>query len=262
MSDDYSDRNFDDLAEKFARKVYGGLKGEIRLAVIRRDMQAAIANITGARSLRILDVGGGLGQHSVELAQLGHRVVYSDISRVMCDAAREHARDQQVEEQIQWHCASYQHLSELIDEKFDLVMCHALIEWLAEPELLISQLRTWIDRNGWLSLTFYNRNGLDYRNLIRGNFHALERQFSVDSGSLTPQHPLTPDDVLAWFDHAGLSLCSSSGIRVFHDYVTTLRGGHADPSSILKMELKYSTKEPFKWLGRYVHLIAQPTRSN
>ena len=24
MSDDYNDRNFDDLAEKFARKVYGG----------------------------------------------------------------------------------------------------------------------------------------------------------------------------------------------------------------------------------------------
>jgi S-adenosylmethionine-dependent methyltransferase len=262
MSDDYSDRNFDDLAEKFARKVYGGLKGEIRLAVIRRDMQAAIANITGARSLRILDVGGGLGQHSVELAQLGHRVVYSDISRVMCDAAREHARDQQVEEQIQWHCASYQHLSELIDEKFDLVMCHALIEWLAEPELLISQLSTWIDRNGRLSLTFYNRNGLDYRNLIRGNFHALERQFSADKGSLTPQHPLTPDDVLTWFKHAGLSLCGSSGIRVFHDYVTTLRGGHADPSSILKMELKYSTEEPFKWLGRYVHFIAKPTLLN
>ena len=113
MSDGYSDRNFDDLAEKFSRKVYGGLKGDIRLAVIRRDMQAAIASIAGERSLRILDVGGGLGQHSVELAQLGHRVVYSDISSVMCDAARAHARDQQVEDQIQWHCASYQHLSEL-----------------------------------------------------------------------------------------------------------------------------------------------------
>lgn len=260
MSDDDSDRNFDDLAEKFSRKVYGGLKGDIRLAVIRRDLYTAIAGITGARSLRILDVGGGLGQHSVELAKLGHRVVYSDISSVMCDAASEHARDQQVEQQIQWHCASYQQLSELIDEKFDLVMCHALIEWLAKPELLIPQLRTWIDCNGWLSLTFYNRNGLDYRNLIRGNFHALERQFSADRGSLTPQHPLTPDDVLAWFGHAGLSLCGSSGIRVFHDYVTTLRGGHRDPSSILEMELKYSTREPFKWLGRYIHLIAQPTR--
>ena len=259
MSDDESDRNFDDLAEKFSRKVYGGLKGDIRLAVIRRDMQTAIASITGARSLRILDVGGGLGQHSVELAQLGHRVVYSDISSVMCDAARERARVHQVEDHIQWHCASYQHLPELIDEKFELVMCHALIEWLAKPELLIRKLRAWIDCNGWLSLTFYNRNGLDYRNLIRGNFHALERQFSADRGSLTPQQPLTPDEVLAWFEHAGLSLCASSGIRVFHDYVTTLRGGHADPSSILKMELKYSTKEPFKWLGRYVHLLGQPT---
>jgi S-adenosylmethionine-dependent methyltransferase len=37
------DRNFDDLTEKFKRKVYGGLKGEIRLAVIWRDLNQLMA---------------------------------------------------------------------------------------------------------------------------------------------------------------------------------------------------------------------------
>ena len=39
------DRNFDDLAERFAKKVYGGLKGDIRLAIIWRDLQQKIPEL-------------------------------------------------------------------------------------------------------------------------------------------------------------------------------------------------------------------------
>ncbi|HIG66824.1 MAG TPA: hypothetical protein EYQ44_03220 [Porticoccaceae bacterium] len=66
MSDyNHSDRNFDDLAEKFARRVYGGLKGEIRLAVIWRDLVTTMPQILSGKPLRIIDIGGGLGQLSV-----------------------------------------------------------------------------------------------------------------------------------------------------------------------------------------------------
>ena len=58
------DRNFDDLTEKFKHKVYGGLKGEIRLAVIWRDLYQVLALNVMGKSLRILDIGGGLGQLS------------------------------------------------------------------------------------------------------------------------------------------------------------------------------------------------------
>ena len=257
----YRDRNFDDLAEKFAHKVYGGLKGDIRLAVIWRDIAAEIVSLQAGQPLRILDVGGGLGQHSIRLAKIGHRVVYSDISKKMFETARDHARVAQVEHAIDWHCGGYQKLDEVIDGKFDLVLCHALIEWLAEPDMLITRLKQWIRPDGYLSLTFYNRSGLEYRNLIRGNFRSLERRFRADPGSLTPRHPLLPKTVLGWLDTADLLLCRSSGIRVFHDYVTTVRGGHNDPYSVLQMELKYSSLEPYKWLGRYLHLIArQPSQ--
>ena len=33
-----SDRSFDAIADHFEKKVYGGLKGDIRLAVLRRDI--------------------------------------------------------------------------------------------------------------------------------------------------------------------------------------------------------------------------------
>ena len=50
---------------------------------------------------------------------------------------------------------------------------------------------------------------------------------------------------------------SQSGIRVFHDYVTTERGGNGVPEDVIEMELKYSQQEPFLWLGRYIHLMLE-----
>jgi len=252
-----NDRNFDDLSEKFARKVYGGLKGDIRLAVIWRDLLAVIPNIETQPPLRILDVGAGLGQLSIRLASLGHEVVYNDLSEKMLEAAQEAASDAGVIDKITWLHGPYQSLDYERHElgKFDLVFCHALMEWLAEPELLVGSLQSWLTPKGRLSLTFYNHNALIYRNLIRGNFHVLDAEFSADSGSLTPGTPLQRDLVQEWIGLSGLQTDYSSGIRVFHDYVTTLRGGHMDAAAVIDMELRHSRKEPFKWLGRYIHFI-------
>ena len=228
MSDyNHGDRNFDDLAEKFARKVYGGLKGQIRLAVVWRDLVASMPQILSGKPLRIIDIGGGLGQLSVKLAALGHKVVYNDLSQNMLASAQKLAEQESVMDDIIWHQCPYQDLLKNRLGTFDLVICHALIEWLAEPQLLLKSLNVLMTRNGRMSITFYNHNGLVYRNLIRGNFNVLKE----------------------------LKLVKSSGLRVFHDYVTTVRGGHTNPQAVIDAELVYSQIEPFKWLGRYIHFV-------
>jgi S-adenosylmethionine-dependent methyltransferase len=255
LSKNTVDRNFDDLSEKFARKVYGGLKGDIRLAVIWRDLLAALPELESPVPLRVLDIGGGLGQMTVRLAKLGHQVVYNDLSQQMLEAAQKLAEEAGVLDKIIWHQQPYQILQDKGLGQFDLVMSHALIEWLAEPEVLIADLQRYLAPHGLLSLTFYNQNALVYRNLIRGNFHVLKGEFSAHPTSLTPGEPLQPDTVQYWVEQAGLVTDYSSGIRVFHDYVTTQRGGHEDPSAVVEMELHHSVQEPFKWLGRYIHFI-------
>ena len=37
-----SDRHFDELATRFAEKIYGGAKGAIRLAVLQADLKEAL----------------------------------------------------------------------------------------------------------------------------------------------------------------------------------------------------------------------------
>lgn len=254
------DRNFDDLAERFQRKVYGSLKGDIRLAVLWRDIEDAVPDIYGSKPLRVLDVGAGLGQLAVRLAKLGHQVTVNDISSEMLAIAKSAAEQAGVLDDIHWYHCPFQSLSSQVKGTFDLVLCHAVVEWLADPEELIDHLKGYLSETGTLSLTYYNRHSLEYRNLIRGNFNWLNQaSFVADTGSLTPGNPLYPEQVQDWCDKSGLRVESVRGVRVFHDYVTTVRGGHAVPEDVIKMELKYSQREPYMWLGRYIHLLLRHT---
>ena len=84
------DRNFDGIAERFANKIYGGLKGQIRLDVLWRDISENLADFF-AQPKTVLDVGAGLGQLAARLAQAGHSVAVNDISGEMLTLARQTA---------------------------------------------------------------------------------------------------------------------------------------------------------------------------
>lgn len=262
------DRNFDDLAAKFARKIYGSQKGQVRQAVIWRDLIAAGSRLqidleavvdSGSRPLRVLDLGGGLGQFSIRLAALGHTVTYNDISTRMVDEAQRQAKLAGCFEAIAWQPGSYQSIvaqAGICQHRYDLILAHAMIEWLAEPHQLIADLSPLLSSGGLLSLSYYNRHGWEYRNLLRGNFNLLERPYQNQQGSLTPLHAFTYEQIAQWLTAAGLSVSSSSGIRVFCDYTSEQRGGLTNPEAVVAKELECSTQQPFKWLGRYIHLLA------
>ncbi len=55
------DRNFDDMAEKFSRNIYGTTKGELRQAILWQDLQPLLSQL-GPGPLRVLDAGGGEGK--------------------------------------------------------------------------------------------------------------------------------------------------------------------------------------------------------
>ena len=258
-----ADRNFDAIADHFENKVYGGLKGAIRLAVLRRDIfdyVDAQQNTLG-RPLRILDVGAGLAQIAIELAAKGHRVVVNDISANMLAKAQNNAAAiPNAPDNITWHVCPYQALPEKLGAvagTFDLILCHALLEWLAEPQAVMDFFDRQLRADGALSLCFYNPASFDYRNLMMGNFNVLDnKNFAADNKkSLTPNHPVAYSEVQTWIAKHHYQVKKSSGLRVFSDYVTQKRGGNEHPKEVIRMELRYSEQEPYKWMGRYLHLL-------
>ena len=261
-----TDRSFDAIADHFEKKVYGGLKGDIRLAVLRRDLFEYCAQTSHklGRPLRILDVGAGLAQIAIELATQGHTLVINDISANMLDKAQERAAQSSANDEklnITWYVCPYQELEEKLadkTEKFDLIMCHALLEWLAEPAAVMDFFDQQLSDNGALSLCFYNPASFDYRNLIMGNFNLLDNtEYKADEKrSLTPNYPVAKEEVEAWLKAHEYQTLIASGLRVFHDYSPLKRGGHNDPEAVIRMELRYSQLDPYKWIGRYLHLLA------
>lgn len=120
-----SDRHFDLLATRFAEKIYGGAKGAIRLAVLQADLKESLP----PRRLRVLDIGAGLGHMSLWLAEQGHDVTLAEPAAPMLEGARQRFADAgQTGTFIQ---ASWQELLGQLTEPYDLVLCHAVLEWLA-----------------------------------------------------------------------------------------------------------------------------------
>lgn len=255
------DRNFDDLAHRFRKRIYGGLKGDIRLAVLNRDLAPVLAE--ESRALKVVDAGGGQGQFALDLAAAGHRVFLADISTEMLAQAGELVAERQLQDRVTLLQRPLQELPALPEVGgADLVLCHAVLEWLAEPRTAVGYLRDLLRPGGYLSLTFYNRRGLEYRLLQRGSFRQLDR--NIDSGhwgghpgSLTPQNPLLREWVGDWLAQAGLSVVAHSGIRCFSDFMETPIREGLPATAVVEKELAYSRVDPYRQLARYIHLLCR-----
>lgn len=249
---------FDGLAEKFARKIYRSKKGELRLALLWEDLQQHIPILAQAPPLHVLDAGGGLGQMSMRLADQGHKVVLCEPSTDMLTIARELIAGGTVASHtITLESCVLQALPHRYSEQsFDVVLCHAVLEWLAEPLPTLAQLLPLLKPGGYLSLAFYNVESIVWKNLLKGNFRKVaNREIKGELGSLTPPHPQSAPDVLAWLQTQGLELMNVSGIRCLSDYLHPT--ANISPDDLLVMERELSQQEPYKWLGRYIHVIAR-----
>ena len=226
-----SDRHFDQLATRFAEKIYGGAKGAIRLAVLQADLIESLPD----RPLRVLDIGAGLGHMSLWLAERGHDVTLAEPAAPMLEGARQRFADAgQTANFIQ---APWQALPDILTERYDLVICHAVLEWLDEPFTILPVLHQLTKHEGWLSLAFYNRDALIYRNLLKGHFRKMRKNtLAGEKQSLTPQEPVDPRD---W--RRNLAPCGESKPRVAFGFFTITCRSSFRPRPILRISSKWSS---------------------
>ena len=251
------DQNFDDLSLRFRKNIYNTPKGQIRLNILWRDLLEQIPQIeTGG--LSILDAGAGQGNMAMQLAQKDHQLTLCDISVKMLQDAQTLFAEQGLKSGVKFIHTPVQELSQHLEEQYDLVLFHAVLEWLAEPEETLKQLLKFIKPGGYLSLMFYSRTGLIYQNLTHGNFDlVLNNELAGEGKTLTPTNPQDPVEVERWLDEAGLETLVKSGVRVFYDGINRERRKQISEEDLIELEKRFSRIEPYCSLARYVHVLCQ-----
>ncbi|QTL38668.1 tRNA uridine 5-oxyacetic acid(34) methyltransferase CmoM [Xenorhabdus budapestensis] len=251
------DRNFDDIADKFSRNIYGTTKGKIRQAVVWQDIKELLKHLP-QRPLRILDAGGGEGNMACQLAELGHQVILCDLSEEMIQRAKSNAEKCGVLHQIQFIQSPVQEIHRHIEQPVDLILFHAVLEWITDQKDAIEILGDIITPGGALSLMFYNANGLVMRNAILGNFHLATPNIQRRrKRSLSPQNPLVPEQVYQWLVELNMEITGKTGVRVFHDYLQNRQLQDTDFPALLELEQRYCRQEPYISFGRYIHVMAR-----
>ncbi len=137
-----SDVVFNALAKRFEQKIYGSNKGDLRLYLLWDDLLHNIPMLQGDKPLTVLDAGGGLGQISQRLAALGHDVILSEPAAPMLQRAKELFIENGIDSlNVQFLQSTIQALPEYLhDQQVDLVICHAVLEWLADPLPTLARL--------------------------------------------------------------------------------------------------------------------------
>lgn len=254
MKNELDDRSFDDIAVKFQKNIYGSTKGQLRHELLLNYL-TEITPITGA-ALDVLDAGGGTGMMTEAMLKLGHKVKLTDISDETLTFA-----NQQLSHYDNLTTEQTDILSLDESTQYDLVICHAVLEWVKDPQQVIAKLNRLVKPQGHLSLSFFNRDAQLFGNICYGNFDYVEKGLKVKNRvRLTPNNPLAPQDVLKEFEALPLSIVHKAGIRCFHDYLRNLEHQQTQYHKLKKVELEYGRQAPYLWLGKYFHIIAKSTQ--
>ncbi len=243
-----NDRIFDGIADKFSHNIYGTTKGRLRHTLLCDVLTPYVSNPS-----RVIELGGGTGVMSAYLAELGHDVVLTDASQDVLDQARALLKP------FKNVTIRQQYLQEVDDlEDFDVVLCHAVLEWLDNPLEAIQLLHKQMKKEAILSLSFFNQDANLFANAIYGNFDYIAKGMKAKKQvRLNPKQPISAMKVVEYCLSLGFTIHESAGIRCFHDYLRDVSHQESKYEDLLALERQYHKKEPYKWLGKYFQLILE-----
>lgn len=112
---------------------------------------------------RVADIGTGTGILAIELGRLGIRVIGVDGSSRMLDAARKNlANDDRVSEGLVEFRSGDAHALPLEDGEVDAAFAHMVLQYLARPEVCISEMCRVIRPGGSIVVVDFVEHELDW----------------------------------------------------------------------------------------------------
>ncbi|MBN2510566.1 MAG: methyltransferase domain-containing protein [Spirochaetales bacterium] len=252
------DINFDDKFERLTNAVYNTPKGIIRTVLLREDLADRMPELFSGTRLRVLDAGCGTGEMSRWAASKDLEIVRIDISSKMLDEARRRDKEEAIPCAIEHRCEPVQTHANAGPPPYDIIICHGMLAWLADPEEGFNALSRLLKPGGRMSLVYYNRNRNILRNGLLANFYCLrtgDYRPRQKGGGLTPINPLDEAQVYGWAARNGLTVEFKSGIRIFFGLANNHHDFSGKEEALLRTERMFYRREPFSSIGVHTHLI-------
>jgi S-adenosylmethionine-dependent methyltransferase len=210
--------------------------------------------------LDVVDIGGGTGGSAVRAAALGHRVTVVDPSPDALAALARRAREAGVDV-----VGRQGDLSDLLDhvgtDGADVVLCHGVLEVVADPAAALAAIRTVLRPGGHLSLLVAQRHAAVVARAMAGHFAQaaalLDDTAPPAAGSRTGRR-YTADEAADLLAAAGFAVTATHGVRVFADLVpgSLLDLEPGASSALVDLERAVAGRAEYLPLATQVHLLA------
>ncbi|MCB0060224.1 MAG: methyltransferase domain-containing protein [Caldilineaceae bacterium] len=231
-----------------------------------RLVEATLLGAIGERGPRqVLDVGGGDGRDALPLARLGHTVTVMDYVPEMLAEAERRAAEAGVADRI---------ATRLVDlaagtlpvaaGAFDVVLCHNVIQYLADPQPVLAACAAALRPAGCFSLLVPNPASEALRLALQQ--HDLPGALAA-LDSTTHRNILFGAEVrlrdlpvlFAMLEAAGLAVVDYYGVRCVNDYMDNDERKFSAEGfeQLLALEQAMGRRSPYRDIARLWQIVAR-----
>ena len=168
---------------------------------------AYVAERTGLRDARVLDVGCGAGLLSEAMAREGAQVTALDLAPELIDVARLHLLESVL--QVDYQLVSAEELAAQAPASFDAITCMEMLEHVPDPGSILRACATLLRPGGKLFVSTLNRTPLAFAVAIVGAEYLAGL---LPKGTHDYKRFIRPAELSAWLRDAGFELEDVSGL--------------------------------------------------
>jgi len=205
------------------------------------------------RNKRVLDFGSGNGTTSNHFAMDNEVIAIEPSEWILEDRFQENDYTQ-----IQ---GDVKQLEDFADESFDVILCHNVLEYVAERKEIIKEFSRLLKKKGYLSVLKHNRAGRVMQMVVLlNNFEHANELLEGKNGHAEKFGSINyyeDNELLEWADKFQLE--RTLGVRTFW-YLQQNQEIQKDTTwqqQMLEIELKVSELEEYKSISSFHHIILQ-----
>ncbi|MFE3635755.1 class I SAM-dependent methyltransferase [Streptomyces sp. NPDC059168] len=224
------------------------------------------------RRLRVLDVGMGRGSQALRLARLGHQVTGVEQDATVIAAARRALADEPegIRERVRLVQGEGRDTGvHFLPGSFDVVLCHGVLMYVAEPDPLVAGLARMLAPGGLLSLLVRNGDALAMRPGLTGDWPGALAAFGTTAclpRSRTESNAGNPlrlglgaradrlSALTATLAGIAAPLHAWYGVRVFTDTAVDDEEIPDDLQTLLAAEERAGRTDPYRSVAALLHL--------